>query len=111
MTKKYPSDDYSQFNGPDFSEASLSSDKIIHQQVADALDAPEFESLHIKVERGFVFLSGHVNSKKDIPQAELRLKNIQGVRRIVNDVSVLKNQRSPTSVSMADLGIGEKSEF
>ena len=111
MNKKYPNDDYSHFNGPDFTEDASSSDKIIHQGVINALVAPQFEGLHVKVERGFIFLSGHVNSKKDIPQAELLLKHIRGVRRIVNDVSVLKNQRSPTSVSMVDLGIGEKSEF
>ena len=111
MSQKYPNDDFSRIAGPDFSEDNLSSDKIIHQEVMNALDAQEFENLHVKVERGFVFLSGHVNSKKDIPQAELRLKHIDGVTKIVNDLTVLKNNRSPVSVSMVDLGIGEKSEF
>tara|TARA_R110000744_G_scaffold82351_7_gene161841 strand:- start:5021 stop:5689 length:669 start_codon:yes stop_codon:yes gene_type:complete len=74
-----------------YGKAFKKTDKEIAKAVVDALkwnsSVPE-EGLTIKVEDGWVYLSGEVNWNYQKNEAKLAIENLLGVRSVINNISI-----------------------
>ncbi len=84
------------------------SDRQIGRDIRDAFNTRDFKGINFEVKDGVVTLKGSVDTSSNKGRAEDAVKRIEGVKKVINQITVGKESFSGNDISDSKLQASEK---